>query len=100
MYLDVKYVLKKILDTTKESRLLRYRQNLLDSSNMVLTAAESISDVSFVINTEKDISEPLQALLKTKPSVSSPNSQVSMQLFYLNSNKFQMNFFWFFSCLW
>ena len=96
MYLDVKYVLKKILDTTKESRPLRYRQNLLDSSNMVLTAAESISDVSFIINTEKDISEPLQALLKTKPSVSSPNSQVSMQLFYLKSNKFQMNFSGFF----
>lgn len=96
MYLDMKDALKAILDTTRDSQLLHYRDNLLDTSNMVLTTAESATDVSFTINTTKDISESLQAFLKTKPSMSKPNSQVSMQLFYLNSNKFQMNFFGFF----
>ena len=100
MYLDVKYVLKKILDTTKDSRLLRYRQNLLDSSNMVLTAAESISDVSFVINTGKNISESLEALLKSKPSVSSPNSQVFHATFLPQKQQIPNEFFWFFPCLW
>ncbi len=96
VYLDMKDALRRILDTTRNRIAMRYKDNLLDTSNMVLTAAESITDISFVINTSKDMSEPLQAFLKSKPSLSKPNSQGSIQLFYLNSNKLQMNFFGFF----
>lgn len=92
MYIDMKYALGRILDSTKDSRLISYRNNLLDTSNMVLAAAESIADVSFVINTPKNMSESLQAFLRTQPSISKPSDQVSIQLFYLNNNKFQIAF--------
>jgi hypothetical protein len=90
MYLDMKDALSRILDTARDAKLLRYRDNLLDTSNMVLIAAESIADVSFVIYTQKDMSNSLQAFLKSKPFASRLDPQVSLQLFYLNSNKFQM----------
>jgi hypothetical protein len=98
-YIDIQNGLKKLLDTAKSVKLLHYKDNLLDSSNMVLTSAESISNVSFIITTKNDISESLQVLLKRKPSFSlssSPILQVSVQLFYIDSNKFQMTFNGFF----
>ncbi len=91
VYLDIKYALKNILDTTKSPAGLRYRKNLLDTSNMVLTTVESITDISFIINTAKDISPPLQTLLKNKPHALLPNSKVTIQLFYISNNKFQVS---------
>ena len=96
VYLDMKDALKKILDTISNTAGLQYKKNILDTSNMVLTAAESITDISFIINTHVNISEPLQTFLKTKPSVLQQDSRSSIQLFYINGNKFQMNFQGFF----
>ena len=96
VYLDVKYALKSIMDTIKSAGGLRYKENLLDTANMVLTSTESITNVSFLIDAEKDFSEPTQVLLKSKPSVSYPNSQLSIQLFYISSNRFQITFNGFF----
>jgi hypothetical protein len=90
VYLDIKDALKNILDTIKSSKGLLYKKNLLDTANMVLTAVESVGDVSFFVNTEKNISASLQALLKSKPAVSSLNEQTSLKLFYINNNKFQI----------
>ena len=98
-YLDIADALKRLLDTAKGPKLLQYKDNLLDTSNMILTSEESISNVSFIITTEKDISQSLQTLLKGKPSwslSSSPVLPVSIQLFYISSNKFQLSFSGFF----
>jgi len=89
-YLDMQDVLVKILDTIKTAEGLAYKKNLLDSTNMILMAEENVSDVSFIINTVKEISAPLQALLQTKPYVTQANSPVSIKIVYINSNKFQI----------
>ena len=92
LYLDMKDALKNILDSAKSSAGLRYRSHLLDTANMVLTALESITDASFIIHTDKDISDSLQVLLKTKPVVSQPASKVAIRLAYIDNNKFEMAF--------
>ena len=96
VYLDMKDALKKILDTTQNPAGLHYKQNLLDTSNMVLTTVESITDISFIINTGKDISEPLLTLLKNKPAASLPDSKFTIRLYYISNNKFQVSLTGFF----
>ncbi len=90
MYVDMKDVLKKILDSAHTPGVLNYKNNLLDTANMVLTTVESITDVRFIINTAKDISAPLEALLKRNSNASQLNVQVSMKLAYIDRNKFQV----------
>ncbi|MEO6232643.1 MAG: hypothetical protein ABJB11_21605 [Ferruginibacter sp.] len=94
IYLDMKEALKKILDTAKSSKGIKYKNDLLDTTNIVLIAAESIMNVRIIINTEKKVSEPLEALLKTKPSAVIPNStslsKTDVKLYYLDSNKFEI----------
>ena len=99
VYLDIKDALQHILDTTKQAASLRYKENLLDTSNMVLTALESITEVSFLISTEKEISKPLQHILEKKPSVSRPGSQSVLYLFYIDDHTFQINISGFFPVL-
>ena len=57
---------------------------------MVLSTVESITDVSFIIETKKDISAPLQALLKTKPYASPLNAEVSIKVVYISGNRFEI----------
>ena len=90
IYLDLKSVLKNLIDTVKSVEGLRYKNNLLDTSNIVLTAVESVTDVSFMIDTKKGISTPLQAFLKTKPSLPSPDDRSSTQLFYIDAYVFKI----------
>ena len=91
IYLDMKNVLKTIMDTANSSEALRYKNDLLDTSNMVLTAVESITDINFMITPDQGISQSLQALLKNKLSSSAgQNAQYSVQLFYIDNDKFQM----------
>ena len=90
VYLDMKDALKNIMDTIRSAEGLRYKNDLLDTSNMVLTSVESVTDVSFIITTGGNISEPLQAFLKNKPSLSQQVYQSSIQLYYIDRNKFQM----------
>lgn len=90
LYIDMKDVLKKIIDTTKSPQGLRYKNNLMDTSNMVLTAVEGVTDVSFIIHTQNDISKPLEAFLKTKPSESEQALKVSIRLAYIDKNKFEL----------
>lgn len=96
VYLDMQDVLKKIMDTTRSTAGLEYKKNLLDTANMILTTVESISYVSFIIHTKKDISESLQALLKQSPFASLPESKFTIQFFYVDRNKFRMSFNGFF----
>lgn len=96
VYLDLEYALRKLLDTAKAPALIRYKQDLLDTSNMVLAATESITDVSFLIKYDKDFSPALQAFLKTKPSISLPVPQPSMHFFYVDDHTLQMAFNGFF----
>ena len=91
IYLDLNATLKNILDTNKSAAALAYKKNLLDTSNIVLTAIESIMNVSFFIQTEKDMSEKLQAILKTKPSILPPNSRPQIKLFYISPYQFQLH---------
>jgi hypothetical protein len=91
VYLDMRDALKNIMDTTKSAAGLRYKENLLDTANMILTAMESVTDVSFIINTRKDMSEPLLALLKTKPSALRQHSQATLKLAYIDNNRFEMS---------
>lgn len=90
VYLDIKYVLQNILDTTQSEAGLQYKNNLLDTANMVMTAVESVTDVSFLIHTPSNLSQPLLAFLQTKPSVVNPQSQVSLQLFFIDDRQFEM----------
>ena len=94
--LDMKDILKKILDSAQTPGVLSYKDNLLDTANMVLTTVESITDVRFIINTAKDISASLEALLKSNSNVSQLNAQISMKLAYIDRNKFQVIFNGFF----
>lgn len=96
IYLDMKGALKKILDTAKSSAGLKYKKELLDTANIVLIAAESIMNIRIIVGTEKNISEPLQAILKTRPSAVLPNSKSLLQkttvrLYYLDTNQFQIS---------
>lgn len=70
---------------------MRYKKNLLDTANVVLTTVEGVTYVSFIVKTKKDISESLQALLKSKPFASLPKSNFTIQFFYIDNNKFQMS---------
>jgi len=90
IYLDMKNVLRSTMDTAKSIEGLKYKNDLLDTSNIVLTSVESVADINFMINTKKEISIPLQALLKNKPSVPSPDGRSSIQLFYVDTNKFKL----------
>lgn len=90
VYIDIKNALQNVLDTIQLPTGLRYKENILDTSNMILTAVESITDVSFVINTEKELSKALQDLLHKKPSLSQSASQSSLNLFYIDNHKFQI----------
>lgn len=90
LYLDMKDVLRRIIDTTKSPQGLRYKNNLLDTSNMVLTAVEGVTDVSFIIHTQNDISKPLEAFLKTKPSESEQTLWTSLRLAYIDNNTFEL----------
>lgn len=96
MYLDMKDMLKKMLDSTKTPALLQYKKNLLDSNNMVLTTVEGVTDVSFIINTKGDLSTPLQAFLKTSPTLTTAPGNTSLKLLYADKNKFGIYFSGFF----
>ena len=91
VYLDLKDALKNILDTTKSVTGLAYKKNLLDPVNMILTTVESITDVSFIISTQKDISDRLQTLLIQKPFATLQNSAVTIRLIYLDNKSFQIS---------
>lgn len=90
LYLDIRSALMTILDTATSQSGLLYKQNLLDTANMILTATESVTDVSFIITTSQDISKPLLTLLQTKPSVTTTEAQTSLTLYYISDNKFQL----------
>ncbi len=95
IYLDMKAILRNMMDTAKSPLMLEYKKNLLDTANVTLIAAESVMNTSFIIRTSKNISAPLQKYLQTKPSVVMPNSTPSMQsslkLFYLGPDKFEVS---------
>jgi hypothetical protein len=91
IYLDLNAALKNIVDTIKSASGLQYRKNLLDTANIVLTAVESIMRVSFRIDTEKDMSEKLQALLLSKPTVLLPNSKYPIKFFFISPNRLQVS---------
>jgi len=90
IYLDLNAALKNIVDTIKSATGLQYRKNLLDTSNIVLTAVESIMRVSFRIDTEKDMSEKLQAVLLNKPSVLLPNYKDPIKFFFISPKRLQV----------
>lgn len=91
VYLDMKDALKNIMDTTRSTAGLRYKKNLLDTANMILTTVESITYITFIVHTKKNISELLQTLLKNKPFASLPESKFTIQLSYIDNDKFQMS---------
>jgi len=82
----------KILDTTTSPQLLDYKKYLLDTANMVLIKSSSITDVSFYIHTAKPLSAQLQQALSQKPIVPLGNSNMRVQLFFINSTGFQVKF--------
>jgi len=91
VYMDMKDALKNILDTTKSGSGLTYKKNVLDSANMVLTSLEAVTYLTFIIHTKRNMSESLQAILKTRPFVSVQNAKFTTRLFYIDDNKFQMS---------
>ena len=90
VYLDMKGVLKNILDTAKSEAGLRYKKNLLDTANMVVAAIESVTEINFMIHAKKELSPALQALLQTKPSSVNPQMQTSLRLSYINNTQFEI----------
>ena len=90
VYLDMQDALKNMLDTISSAAGLNYKENLLDTANMVVMAVEGVTDVSFFISTGKDMSQPLLALLTTKPSIVRPEIRRSIKLFYITDNSFEM----------
>lgn len=90
VYLDMRGVLMTIADTIQSEAGKRYKQNLLDTSNMVLTTTESVTDISFMIATPKSMSQPLLALLQTKPSVINAATNTSLTLYYISDDKLEL----------
>ena len=94
IYLDMKDALKNMVDTGKSANILQYKKQLLDTSNIVLIAAENLMNIRIVINTAKDLSSPLQVLLQSSPSAEIPNStsvlKTGIKFYFFNSRKFQM----------
>jgi len=94
IYLDMQSVLRSILDTTKNPVALLYKKNLLDTANIILMAQESVMSVNFTVITKKEMSAPVQAFLKTNPSLTLPGTTLEMQysikLYYLQPNKLQL----------
>lgn len=91
VYLDMKDALKKIVDTSESETVIRYRENLLDSSNMVLTAMESVTDVSFIVDKGSPLSDSLQNILKTKPTIPGTIARTSLRLYYIDDTKFEIS---------
>ena len=90
VYVDMKGVLKNILDTVMSDDGLRYKSAALDSANMVLTSLEAVTYLTFVIHTKDEISPSLQAALKSEPFVPFPKATFTIQLFYSNSKEIKM----------
>ena len=91
VYLDFKQGLSDIFDTASSTSALNYKKDMLNPDNMVLMANESVTNFSFIINTEKDISEEFLSLLKQKPYAVLQNTYLTIQLFYIDSKTFQMD---------
>ena len=90
VYLDIRGMLTTVPDTIQSEAGNRYKQNLLDTANMVLTATESVTDIGFLITTSKSMSQPLLTLLQTKPSVTNAATQTSLTLYYISDDKFEL----------
>ena len=81
-----------ILDTATNAELLAYKNDLLDSNNVVLVKSSSITDFTFYINTEKPLSAELQAILKKKPMGNIKHANFGAQLFYLDDHSLELSF--------
>jgi hypothetical protein len=89
-YLDMEDALKNILDTAKSPEIQRYRKDALDSNNMVLTAVEALTYITFTIHTKQKISKETEALLKTKP-FALQQTYFSIQLSFVNDYSFALS---------
>lgn len=91
IYLDLNEMIKNIVDTNKTAIGLQYRKSLLDSSNMMLAAMESIMRVSFMIYSAKEMSEKLKTALSAKPLISLPGKRYPIKFFYIGPDQFQVS---------
>lgn len=81
-----------ILDTTKDAALLAYKTLLLDSNNIILTRAASMTDITFFITTRQPLSRGLKDLLQTKPYARVQKADFGAQLFFIDDNNLQLTF--------
>jgi hypothetical protein len=89
-YLDMENALKNILDTAKSPSIQRYKNDALDSNNMVLTSVEALTYITFTIHTKQKISKETEALLKTKP-FALQQTYFSIQLSFVNDHSFALS---------
>lgn len=90
-YLDMNQVIINILDTINTEAGLKYREKLLDSSNMFLSAVESISSISFMIQTDTIMSTALRTKLGEKPAVVIEGLQHPVKFFLIAPDQFQVS---------
>ena len=88
----------KILDTTSDERLLKYKSALLDSNNMVLVRSSAISEMSFYFHAAKPLPSDLVKILSTKP-ISSGQPYFGSQFFYIDNTSFELKLTGFFQAL-
>ena len=92
VYLELTDALGKILDTTKDTRWLKYKAALLQPGNMVLIRSAAVTDISFYIHPQKPISEKLKAVLLQKPSATLEGFDLQSQIFFIDENNIELNF--------
>jgi hypothetical protein len=91
IYVDMKEVIKNIMDTAKTAAGLQYKAQLLDTSNMVLSAVESIMRISFKVQSNNIMSEALRTKLSAKPTITVPGLRYPLQLYLIGPNEFQIS---------
>jgi len=79
----------KMLDTTTDEKLLRYKKALLDTSNMILVRSSSVTEISFFFHTKNQMTADLAKALMTKP-VPIEQSFFRLQFFYIDNTSFEL----------
>ncbi|MBI3717959.1 MAG: hypothetical protein HY252_05130 [Sphingobacteriales bacterium] len=91
VYLNIKQLIKNMMDTIKSEKGELYKAKLLDTSNMVVTAVESIMRVDFIIHSNKLMSPALRAKLAEKPTAKIAGLKYQVNFYLISPDQLQIS---------